>query len=202
MSDMNELKKYEIAGRALEQMMSDNKEESSKLVEENKEVSLGQSLKNILGEALLKEMGPFPDQERDYYPGCPDGVKRTQKLVSFIGKLINDYMGLFYMGNHDDYKDSDLDDMMGSSLRLIIAAAIGKLQIAWNEKDEPKEISADPHEGDVKIEIIPQDEVKSPTGEMYVVVEVIGDDVKLTNKISNEDYMIKKEIFKKWKLNS
>ena len=202
MNELNELKQLEITGRALEEMIRDHDEKPESIKEEN---VLGKHLTRILGEALIKECGPMTGEPRDLWPGCPKRVMKLQKLLNLINRLLIDYKESFrapYTGE-EEYDDSDLKEMMASSVKLIIGAALGKIQAIWNEKDEeePKEISADPHEGEMEIQIVPQDEVTSPAGDIYTVNEVVGDSVQLTKKLSNEIFNVNVETYKKWKKN-
>lgn len=208
-----ELKQYEVAGRALQEML-DAHSEVSEVKKVNKETkstnkSLGSVAMQLLGESILKEMhemGPTYGGDRDPYPGCPKKVMKMQKLIRFTDRLLNDYKELFYTPYNQseaEYEVADeLKEMMASSIKIILGAAVGRMQSVWNEKEEtePKEVSGNPSDS-VEIEIIPQEEVQSPAGDTYIVKEEVDGKVKLVKKATSEQYHVSVETFKKWKSN-
>jgi len=205
-----QLKEYEVAGRALQEMLDEHSEmselnqEDVGKIEETRQKTLGRVALKVLGESILKEMGPMASYgpDRSPYPNCPKKVMKLQKLVRFVDRLLNDYKELYftlYNQSEDEYEVADdLKEMMASSIKIILGSAIGKMQSVWNEKEEPRETSGDPS-SEVEIEIIPQDEVKSPAGDTYKVVEEVDNSVKLIKKSTGEQFNVAMETFKKWK---
>lgn len=209
MENLDELKQYEIAGQALQEMLDSHTELSETKKEKSETItseSLGKVAFRLLAESILKEMGPVAyGADRNPYEGCPKKIMKLQKLIRFTDRLLNDYKELYYKPYHqseEEFEVSDeLKEMMGSSIKIILGAAIGKMQSIWNEKEEePRETPADPQNG-VEIQIVPQDEVKSPAGDTYIVKEQTDDKVMLVKKSTNEQYNVSVDTFKKWKSN-
>ena len=210
MENLDELKQYEIAGKALQEMLDYHTEKnevkpSVKTKTEPKQSDLGKTAMKILGEALLKEMGPCGPMDRDPYEDCPPKVKKVERLIRFIDRLLIQYKELFlkpYDGDEHEISD-ELKQLLASSLKVVLGTAITKLQVIWEEKEEKdrEDHSADPTEGEVEVEIIPQDTVQSPAGDTYFVKEHIDNKVLLVKKSTNEQFNVSVETFKKWKSN-
>jgi hypothetical protein len=206
MSDIQnpELQKYILQGRVDEELDKEvgvalelpKKEETKvnydgKVVLDENQIKLS-VLKSIVESMTANECMNGP---------CGPGDDQTDPKVKSSRALTQTISDALWKISDFDRKGSDLDDLnveiqkeLKMSYNKVLRLAVKKLYDIWYGGDEEEK---EPETAQVSLQIVPNEQVSSPTGEILKIEEVLGDKVKL-QKFSGEFVLADIDIVKKW----
>lgn len=217
MNNLDELKKYVVQASIEQELIREQTEcyqpkplsEESEIIPPKSGTGETNQIRNInssninnavrqLSEAIVSEMvgtfeGPYNPDE-----GCPDYIDKTQKLLQLIQDMfwkLRDSYRKSYPGEEDF---SDIKEMMITAVKPTLKLAIAKLYDIWMREIDEK--PKDSVEASVKIiDVQPGDNVVSPQGQEYSVMNVGENKISLKG-LDGKTFMIEtKNLSTRWR---
>jgi hypothetical protein len=217
MSDNQDLTKYLVQGRVDEELDKEvdqalepaKKPEPPKTTQPGKIVPAVLVDENQLKLSLVKKMVEALTEQSMYGP-TGTGTDETDPKIKVSRALTQTVSDALWKISDFDRKGSDMDDLnaeiqkeLKMSYNKVLRLAVKKLYDTWwggdseEEKKEPEKKEPEKEEPKLQLQIIPNEQIKSPTGETLKIEEILGDKVKL-QKANGEFVLADLDSVKKW----
>ncbi len=224
---MNELRKYEIAAQIQEEAeRRTEKQEIKENIDQPKPVAtsptinrvddrlINKSIRQMIGQALIEDVMP-----QAYSPYVQPEDKTPKKIKDSID-IIRVMSNLLYQiqDSYSSYNttDEEIKKILLDNNTKAIDICMKKLNDTWKTetKEEPKEEKKEEEPKEEKEEppreeianamnqimsfIAKNEEVVSPTGDIFIIEESNDSMSRLRNKITTKKYNIETKILKSW----